>query len=316
MKRETKKTLFKKLQTLFYNLFYVKDHGDYETFHAFRIRIFKKKKSQIRKIYDLLNWQKDRINLLEDANKRQEAKLNQIAYQQRILIKEPYRCVNTLLLHQKTFPKYKNIHQGKSVVILACGPTLNDYKPMENVVHIGVNISFLNEKVPLDFLFCQDFFQIQDYQQEIIDYKGNNCKKFFGLASHKIKRNNIPECLVTKANAERFQIYPIEQPPYFTLNIDSEAFGCQHSIVFHAMQFALWTNPAKIYLVGCDCSNKGYYNGGQQPYVPPTTENGVVMQFANGWQAMKEFANLYYPETEIISINPVGLKGLFQDIYM
>ena len=30
---------------------------------------------------------------------------------------------------------------------------------------------------------------------------------------------------------------------------------------------------------------------------------------------IKEFARQYYPETEIISINPVGLKGLFIDQY-
>ena len=31
------------------------------------------------------------------------------------------------------------------------------------------------------------------------------------------------------------------------------------------------------------------------------------------WKKMKEFAELYYPDTEIISVNPVGLKGLFKD---
>ncbi len=30
---------------------------------------------------------------------------------------------------------------------------------------------------------------------------------------------------------------------------------------------------------------------------------------------MKGFAKTYYPETEIISVNPVGLKGLFHDVY-
>ena len=30
---------------------------------------------------------------------------------------------------------------------------------------------------------------------------------------------------------------------------------------------------------------------------------------------LKTFADQYYPDTEIISINPVGLKGLFKDIY-
>ena len=33
------------------------------------------------------------------------------------------------------------------------------------------------------------------------------------------------------------------------------------------------------------------------------------------WEEIKAFALTYYPETEIISINPVGLKGIFKDVY-
>ena len=34
-----------------------------------------------------------------------------------------------------------------------------------------------------------------------------------------------------------------------------------------------------------------------------------------GYARIKMFARLYYPDTEIISINPVGLRGLFRDAY-
>lgn len=358
------KNFVKKTKLLFSNLIKVKDSEDYETFHFLRLKVYKKKKNQARKIYDLtkklelqMNWQNEKLNYLEAKltvqdghNAKQNEKLNcleaklsaqegnntwlngklnlidgclieqtnklsKIIDLQKDNVKEPSRSISTFLLHQKTFPKYKNIHKGQTLVLLATGPTLNDYKPMENVINVGVNVAFLNDKFSLDYLFAQDFLQIEKVQDEICEYKGNNVKKFFGLASHKYHINNIPESLAIRANAERFQIFPIESPPQFTLHIDSVAFGCQHSIVFHAMQFMLWTNPAKIYLVGCDCSNKGYYNGEEQPYVPDTDENGVIKQFSDGWKVMKEFASLYYPETEIISINPVGLKGLFKDIY-
>ena len=32
-----------------------------------------------------------------------------------------------------------------------------------------------------------------------------------------------------------------------------------------------------------------------------------------GYKKIKQFAACYYPDTEIISINPVGLRGLFKD---
>ena len=41
--------------------------------------------------------------------------------------------------------------------------------------------------------------------------------------------------------------------------------------------------------------------------------NLAVNEVIDGWKRMKEFAETYYPDTEIISINPVGLKGVFKD---
>ena len=51
----------------------------------------------------------------------------------------------------------------------------------------------------------------------------------------------------------------------------------------------------------------GHYNGKSNILAV----NAVI----DGWRRMKKFANVYYPDTEIISINPVGLKGIFRDEY-
>ena len=32
------------------------------------------------------------------------------------------------------------------------------------------------------------------------------------------------------------------------------------------------------------------------------------------WKELQKFAQTYYPETEIISVNPVGLRGIFTDL--
>ena len=34
-----------------------------------------------------------------------------------------------------------------------------------------------------------------------------------------------------------------------------------------------------------------------------------------GYKKFKEFIDIYYPDVEVISVNPVGLKGLFRDVY-
>ena len=41
-----------------------------------------------------------------------------------------------------------------------------------------------------------------------------------------------------------------------------------------------------------------------------------ISLFKAGYARVKEFADHYYPDIEIISINPIGLQGLFKDIYM
>ena len=33
------------------------------------------------------------------------------------------------------------------------------------------------------------------------------------------------------------------------------------------------------------------------------------------WKRIKNFIRTYYPETEVVVINPVGLKGIFRDVY-
>jgi len=41
-------------------------------------------------------------------------------------------------LHSKVFPKYKNINKDNTVVLIATGPSLNQYKPIKNAVYVGV----------------------------------------------------------------------------------------------------------------------------------------------------------------------------------
>lgn len=88
-----------------------------------------------------------------------------------------------------------------------------------------------------------------------------------------------------------------------------QPLGCFGTVVFPALQFALWTYPKRIYLVGCDCSLNGYaYNSAETNILYPD-------KLIQAYQEFKIFANKYYPDVEIISINPVGLKEIFNDFY-
>lgn len=212
-------------------------------------------------------------------------------------------------LHQKVFPKYKNINSGKDIVLVATGPSLQNYIPIENAVHIGVNRAFQNDKVNFDYLFIQDYSgSTKDYIDEFIRYKEDTVKKFIGYLNYNLEQHCIiPDKYSNYKNIERYyNVHPLIKKN-FTYDIASEPLADSYSIAFPAMQFALWTNPKRIYLVGCDCNNNGHFD--------KQTNVLAVDSVIDGWKRIKEFAKIYYPDTEIISINPVGLKGIFKEEY-
>lgn len=215
-----------------------------------------------------------------------------------------------LVYHKETFSGYKGKYYGQDVVLVASGPSVNyaDYSKFpKKAVYVGVNRSFLNENVALDYLFVQDMHK---NHEKIDNYKGNNCQKFYALLPYRHLYNYnlrpIPEDNLKKAGAKRFVLEETLNSR-IALNIEAEPFGDFQSTVFSAMQFILYTHPKKIYLLGCDCSLSGYFYGDTQHYL-------AVENVVDNWRRFKYFTQTYYPGTSIISINPLGLKGIFEEI--
>ncbi len=239
---------------------------------------------------------------------------------QKVFLRDMNRAVqttiSTAMLHQKSFLKFKNCHVNEEIVIVASGPTAKYYtNPIKNAVHIGVNRSFQLESVDLDYIFVQDYSgPTKTYIEDLIAYKPQSCQKFFGLTTEYENQweRVIPESLAIRANALRYRTDWIKLPGFqskFAYDISAQPLGCFGTVVFPALQFALWTNPKKIYLVGCDCTTSGYFNSNiASPEFNPE-------KIQKTYQMFKNFAKVYYPEIEIVSINPVGLKGVFEDIY-
>ena len=96
-------------------------------------------------------------------------------------------------------------------------------------------------------------------------------------------------------------------PFVFTYDLSTAPFGHVYSTIFVPIQFALWTNPRRLFLVGCDCSHGGHF------YTTAQNNELCIDKIYEGYLNLKKFAARYYPQTEIISVNPVGLKGLFKD---
>lgn len=211
------------------------------------------------------------------------------------------------IVNTETFAKYKGIHKGRDVVLLASGPSASKYKGIKGAIHIGVNKSFLHE-VKLDYLFIQDYRTFDGCKDKILNYQGNNVEKFFGIVDNDMLK--IPIHVIKSFNAKMyFTDNSKYKPSAFQKNIDKQPLGDFCSVVFSALQFILYTNPSRVYLVGCDCSNEPYF------YNDSDSSDLIPDRNINNFKKLKNFIDLYYKDIEIISINPVGLKGVFKDEY-
>lgn len=222
------------------------------------------------------------------------------------------------------FADIKNINNGKAVAICGAGPTLTQYKPIDNCLHIALNRALLNKNVPYKWFIADDWDGIDFIQNEIINFDGI---KFLGCVgfTHASGNIHIPESFRIKCKARKYytDLYLVGSgyESKFVCDIDKMAIGAMPNIALQTMQIALFTNPSKLYIVGCDAS-QGHFiqpqNLSEQRIARHERDLLISVlsdRVINMWKKIKEFASIFYPDTEIISINPVGLKGIFHDEY-
>lgn len=228
------------------------------------------------------------------------------------------------LCNAETFGPYKNYFCGKEIAICGAGPSLEYYNPMENVSHIALNRALLNNKIKYEWFIADDWDGIDFIKDELEVY---DCIKFFGhqLGSNPKDNRQIPESYRLRCNAKRYYTDSYMKAniweSHFICDIDRMAVSNMPNIALSAMQIALFTNPKCIYIIGCDAS-KGHYVQPQdldseriQTHEKDLKVSVSSNRVIDKWKELKEFADAFYPDTDIVSINPVGLKGIFKDQY-
>ena len=101
-----------------------------------------------------------------------------INFHKRVFDKSDYRLAirasmlanSVAKIHSESFAKYKNCNEGKSVALIATGPSLSSYVPIRDAINVGVNKSFLFDKLNLDYLFIQDY-NSKDYIYRLAEDK-------------------------------------------------------------------------------------------------------------------------------------------------
>lgn len=225
------------------------------------------------------------------------------------------------LCNRETFLPLKNICNGEKLVICGAGPSLAKYQPIEDAKHIALNRALLFDRIKYDYFFADDWPAISFFSDKIVKY---DCEKFLGYICGYTGPACIPESFRISSGAKKFYLdsYMTNSArSQLVLDIDKMPISNQYNMGLEIMQIALFMNPSKIYLVGIDANSNGHFtekglsndtvawlNKGQKRYID-------FESVKDKWNEIKTFAEAYYPETEIISINPVGLKGLFKDEY-
>lgn len=252
--------------------------------------------------------------------------IDRLLYEQS-LIENVY--IPASVVHQQVFPKYKNILKGKKVVLIAGGPSVDFFEPFEGdeYVYAGINNAFLSPKWKLRYLFTgdrwvSDIEQSEKIQKELDEYEGDGCIKFYAYRSGM----QTPRLHRDMRNAENYYIAPnhyglvykkdLMNIKYaFPVDISVSPIKSYETTAISAMQILLWMHPDEILLVGCDCSSghsKSTYNEGN------CDASDLYSNFTEAkcnWELLKKFTDDFFPDIKITSINPVGLKGLFNDYY-
>lgn len=208
--------------------------------------------------------------------------------------------------HKRTFPKYKDSLRGQDIMVVACGPTANFAPILPNIKHLAVNRSITIKKYHFDFCFMIDYPAVQEFISMTFDY---GCVNFFGKYVYdRCSAYSIPDSIAELAHAERFYSeVPVATHAYHDIEyFPLTDFG---TVVHCALSFLFYTRPRRIYLVGCDTANTGYFE--KNVFQKPININLLK----SGYVKLKQIRDIYYPEIEIVSINPVGLKGMFSDMY-
>lgn len=212
-------------------------------------------------------------------------------------------------VHSRVFHQFKHSNIGKSIAILGTGPSFNFAPNIVKSKIIACNRSFLliRDREP-DYIFAHDYINAQDYFDEMLK---KSCPIFLGhfiLGSHN-DHKVAPEIIRTRDN-----IYNYYSGFLFHKSIRTEIeyfpLSTFTSIIDPALHFALFTSPEVIYLIGCDASLEGYANKNHVQYELASTEKIIA-----GHLKFRIFRDTHYPETRIISVNPVGLRGVYEDVY-
>lgn len=204
--------------------------------------------------------------------------------------------------------QYEGIHKGQRCFIVATDPSLNtkDYLKLKNEHTIGVNalcLWFKEQKMETEYFVVSDddvFKRIES----ILD-KAVHTKVFI---SERIQKH----CTVPT----KYQLFPVNIWNRFTENSNKKRFSndisvCSYdeeTVVFHAIQLAVYMGFKEIYLLGTDCN----YNQKKNYAVDHGKEVDKTLGFKmlKSYEVVKKYEKVF--GFKIFNVTRGGMLEIFE----
>jgi hypothetical protein len=220
----------------------------------------------------------------------------------------------------------KNKFLGKKVFLFAPGPTLNDFD--KNIIpseylKAGVNGVIIHKDYQdLDLYFWSGDINTSRHptpsEQPIRNHLHflKQIPKFTNTTINKKSTHPMwGQTQILQHDADRlgFISYDINfgkayEDPVDTWHIDPiiNGFdGC--SISLAACQWLIYMGFKEIILVGCDCTSKHSY----EHLISNDKCDWELNQLVNRWIKFRHYVSKHFPDVQIKSVNPQGLKDVF-----
>ena len=212
-------------------------------------------------------------------------------------------------MDNKFLEKYKDIHKNQSSILFGSGPSIKNFHEKKNVIKVG-----LNEMIYLDLDL--DYWFMGDTTPR---YPGRFLKHFNDYNEYK---PNIQKFIRNQTWSEMGKMpSDMKHAEYYTCDLGGMPDKCMFrteitegntigvsSISFEALEFLLYTGVSTIYLVGHDCN----YDQGTFRTKYDKSKKSIEGYMIKYWRFCEEWINENYPDVTIYSINPIGLKDIFE----
>lgn len=230
-----------------------------------------------------------------------------------------YACAAAWIarVHPATFLPLKNRLQGQHVAVLGCGPSLRVAPGIRQSRTIACNRAanyLLDHGVHTAYLFAQDNHGTEGYLEELLPRLPQECIVMLGtyLAPDLGPDIRIAEHVRADPRVRSYATgYGLGTAPHPDLDAFPLVDFC--TIVHPALHFALYTGAERIYLLGCDTDSSGYFD-------PERKQDTHMMDHLTpsiklGYAVLRALQQCNWPRSRIISVNPVGLRGMFDEVW-